>query len=396
LISLQNLKDVRVNLLGYRRETAANLSHLSVERIESIEDRGEVPTIYEVDALSRIYGIDADRLAEEPIRLEPGDAVETLASKGEFQGFNDTTKSRIVAVANAARDLTNLRALEGNEDLRNSFKRKNAKFILRKGCRPFQQGKDYAVKLRQALNLGRKPIPSVRDFVAEKFQDVTVLYANLGRTGPAGLSFIDHLRGVTLALNLEGKNKNPCVRRFSLLHELCHLLLDWNRMEPLAAISGYSGSPNHDSLPIEQRANAFAVRFLCPETVIKGIDKNTDLSNSKLGRTLASYGLPWAALRLYLRNENDVVLPEIQLPELTETWTAAEEPSGIERFPLQEVPPERRTVLAKTAACLYSAGKIPRDHFAELLDVTPSKDLESVLDFFGVDVPSDGLIAASA
>jgi len=108
---IENLKDVREKLLGYSRETAARLSRIAVERLASIEERGEVPTVFEADALSRIYGIDADLLADEPIQLAPGDGVVTLASRNELRGLDDVTRvpatnrelvERAVALATAA------------------------------------------------------------------------------------------------------------------------------------------------------------------------------------------------------------------------------------------------------------------------------------------------------
>ena len=391
---IENLKDVREKLLGYSRETAARLSRIAVERLASIEERGEAPTVFEADALSRIYGIDADLLADEPIQLAPGDGVVTLASRNELRGLDDVTRVRVVAAANAARDLASLRKLEGLEDHRARFRKEAPRLDASKTAPPFRQGAKCAADLRRKLKLRDAPISSLRDFVAERFPSIAVLYAELGGAGPAGLTFLDPLRGPTVVLNLEGKNKNPCVRRFSLAHELCHLLLDWNRLETVASISGYL---NESRLAVEQRANAFAVRLICPESVIKRlIAKDAHLSKPKTVQTLASYGLPYAALRLYLRNEGGVKLSEdpSSAPTALGTearWVAAEEPTGIEGFPLADVKPERRTEVARAAARLYSIGRIRRDQFADALGATPAADLESVLDFFALNLPAEDL-----
>jgi Zn-dependent peptidase ImmA (M78 family)/transcriptional regulator with XRE-family HTH domain len=389
---VENLKDIREKLLGYTREAAARMSHISVERLTRIEDKGDAPTVFEADALSRIYGIDADRLADDPIQLAKGDGVVTLASLDEFRALDDVTRMRSVAAANAARDLASLRHLETNEDGRDRFRRETPGLDAPKKLLPYQQGAKCAAELRNKLKLGNAPISSMRDFVAERFPSISVLYAELGGAGPAGLTFLDHLRGPTIVLNLEGKNKNPCVRRFSLAHELCHLFLDWNRLEPVATISGYL---NENQLEVEQRANAFAVRLICPQKVIQGlVAKDATLSDPETARVLASYGLPYGAIRLYLRNEGQVELPENPGPAFTilgteARWVAHEEPTGIEGFPLDEVKPERRTEVARVAARLYSVGRIRRDQFADALGITPAADLESVLDFFTLNVPSE-------
>jgi Zn-dependent peptidase ImmA (M78 family) len=392
-----NLGDIRAKLLGYRRETVARMAGIALERLEAIEEHGEIPSVFEVDALSRLYGIAPEILGEEPIRLAPGDSVVTLTSLEEFRGLDDVTRARVVAAANAARDLVELRKLAGSPDAREQLKRESPLIESKSGV-PYRQGALYASELRRRLNLGDSSIDSLRDLVAERFPSISVLTANLGGAGPAGLSFVDPLRGPTIVLNVEGKNKNPCVRRFSLAHELCHVLVDWNRHQSLAQISGYL---NESHLAVEQRANAFAVRFLCPEKVIKKLRDKRALEDVKTGRLLASYGLPYAALRLYLRNEADINLAEIPPPALsalgTEArWVAAEDPAGLSGFPLPEVPLERRTVVAHLAARLYSDGKIRRDRFADLLGVTPTADVESVLDFFAFDVPKPGNAASVA
>lgn len=56
------------------------------------------------------------------------------------------------------------------------------------------------------------------------------------------------------------------VRRFSLAHELCHLLIDGDRAVSLAIASG-PWAP----LDLEQRANAFAAAFLMPSELVGGV-----------------------------------------------------------------------------------------------------------------------------
>ncbi len=157
---------------------------------------------------------------------------------------------------------------------------------------------------------------------------------------------------------------------------------------------------NESHLAIEQRANAFAVRFLCPESMIKKLNPSS-IEDPKVIRLLAGYGLPYQALRLYLRNEASVELPEMSSSAVvafsTEArWVAAEDPTGLSGFPLSEVAPERRTDVARTAARLYSEGLIGRDRFADVLGVTPAADLESVLDFFALDLPKNAASVPAA
>lgn len=385
--SVNTLKDVRQKLLGYRLEAVAEFSRISRERLTQLEE-GAPPSVFEAEALSRVYGIDADILAEEPVHVAPGDGVATLMDLEEFRDLDDVTRLLIVAAANAARDLTRLEKMAGIPRSTQGMRLSN----LRANLSPFRQGGMHADEIRRSMPRASReePIPSLRDFVANKFSAVAVLYARLGSHGPAGLSFSDALRGPTIVLNLEGKNENPLVRRFSLAHELYHILVDWTRHEPLATISGYLSDTG---LEREQRANAFAVRLLCPESKIHSLRQRRGLFAEDAAQKLARYGLPYAALRLYLRNEASLELP-VQVPlslislGTEPRWILAEEPKGIAGFPLSEVPPERRARLAEVAAHLYSRGAIRRDAFADALGVSPASEIERVLDFFAVDPPA--------
>ena len=59
------------------------------------------------------------------------------------------------------------------------------------------------------------------------------------------------------------KNRTPQGRRFTLAHELCHLLLDREHGRPLAVASG-PWAPR----VVEKRANAFAAMFLMPKAML--------------------------------------------------------------------------------------------------------------------------------
>ena len=84
-----------------------------------------------------------------------------------------------------------------------------------------------------------------------------------------------HVRGVSIAgprhrpgifvNERHTSNAHEAGRRFTLAHELCHLLFDRERGRPLAVASG-PWAPR----AIEQRANAFAAMLLMPMSLVKG------------------------------------------------------------------------------------------------------------------------------
>jgi Zn-dependent peptidase ImmA (M78 family)/transcriptional regulator with XRE-family HTH domain len=383
--SYRNLKEVRENL-GYRHlETVARQARISIERLRAIEE-GTAPSVYEVEELGRVYGIDPEILADEPITLSPGDGVEVLTLRQEFRDVTDVVRTRIVAAANAARDLGSLRKLMGGGDARNEFssQRPTLKPPVKSDV-PHVQGTKLAAEFRTKLKLGAAPIPSVRDLILDRFPAITLLYADLSEEGPAGLSFVDPLRGPTIVLNLVGKNQNPLVRRFSLAHELGHMLVDW-KGQPLAVISGYLSDYG---LAVEQRANSFAVRLLCPRSQFDHIAPK--LPSRAALEEIGKFGLSYAAARLYARYTSGKDLPPTPPLDWSMSndsrWWSAEQPLGIDDFPLDGVPAERRTAVAEAAARAYSQGRIVRDRFADLLGTTPGANVEVVLDFFGLDAP---------
>ncbi|HVZ86650.1 MAG TPA: XRE family transcriptional regulator [Polyangia bacterium] len=383
--SYNNLKEVREGL-GYRSlETVARLARISTDRMCAIEG-GAPPSVYEVEELGRVYGIEPDILSDVPITLSPGDGVEVLTLRQEFRDVSDIVRTRIVAAANAARDLTSLRKILGRGDIRNEFNRQ--RLVLKpplKSDPPYLRGSKLAAEFRSKLRMGTDPVPSVRDLVLKQFPALTILYCDLSDEGPAGLSFVDAIRGPTIVLNLVGKNQNPVVRRFSLAHELCHMLVDW-KGEPLAIISGYLSD---NGLEIEQRANSFAVRLLCPPSRFDRIAPK--LPDRTALEEIGKFGLSYAAARLYTRYTSGKDLPPTPPPEWPisndSRWWDVERPLGIDDFPLEQVPAERRTAVAEAAARAYSEGRIGRDRFADLLGTTPGANVEVVLDFFGLDPP---------
>lgn len=381
--TLKNLKDVRERFLGYRPDTVARIAGISIERLEQIETDQAPATVFELEELCRIYGIDYELLLDRPIRLGPNDVVGAFASLDEFHEIGDLQRFRIIETANAAKEL---RSLETLLDLPPAADVRRIAFS--KESPPYRQGAQVAAKLREHLGLPAGPIPSIRDFVRESFPQVRVFYAELGRDDPAGVSFADEHTGPVVVLNLIGKNKNPAVRRFSLAHELGHLLMDHPRGKPVAILSGYQ---TESGLAIERRANAFAIRLLCPPGQLASLAEE----GVEAAKTLMQdYGMHYAAARLYLRNERKGLLPE-QMPQslvgswIDQRWEAAERPDGLFDFPIERVPPERRTYLAAVASQAYSRGKISRNQFADLLRVPPTEEVEQILDFFVLAPPEE-------
>jgi Zn-dependent peptidase ImmA (M78 family) len=374
------LESIRTRLVKLSVATAAQEAGLSVERLRAIE-HGSAASVLEIERLGAVYGVDPDALWDDTVTIADDDGVVVLTRLDEFAEVSEHTRVRILRAANAARDLLSVRSLL---DDNMTPARLSAPADV-----PYAEGAEIAKQLRRQLGLGVGPIHSVRDLVATSFPWIGLMYARLGSVNtPAGLSFVDSTRGPAIVLNLDGKNANPLVRRVSLAHELCHMLVDAHQGSSLAMISGFLSDTG---LAREQRANGFAVRLLCPETVVQRLSQVREEDAARV--LIEEYGMPYAAARLYLHNEAKTYLPanppEALGPSLEPRAEVldAEAPRGTADFPLTEVPVERRGVLAHAASRAYAAGLLARDAYARMLGVTPAASVESVLGYFELDVP---------
>lgn len=379
ITTLGSLREVRERLLRFSFDFVVRRTEIARERLSALESGAAHLTVSEADVLSRLYGIDDDALAEAPIEVPRNTVPGTLGCIDEFLDIGDSTRADVVRVALAARDVVRLRGLLELPPPQ------VPQFHPTHSDVPFETGRDAANRVRQDLGPFGGPIVSMRDWVREHLPGVAVLYASLGDYGPAGLTFAGDMFGPAIVLNLDGKNTNPSVRRFSLAHEVYHLLVDWERTEPLAVLSGYL---DESQLAREQRANSFAIRFLCPERELLAIKGSPERVAEQI---MLSMGLHYQATRLYMRNERKEQMPAIPPTAITgaeANWERSELPDGIDGFPITRVPTERRTIVARLAAQAYSEHRIRRDRFADFLGVTPAEKVERVLDFFGLDVPS--------
>jgi len=384
--TFSGLRELRERHLGFAQDFVARRTGLALDRLAKLE-AGEAPTAFEAEQLAVLYGIDAESLVEEPIRLSGADSLTLLAQHDEFREVSSDTRALILRAAQAARDAVLLRRLAGEADGAEAFARRSPPPQHARRAAPFQQGAEAAQWLRRTLPLEPGPIPSLRDLVRESFPEVVLLHAHLGRDGVSGLAFADRLRGPTLVLNLDGKNENPLVRRFSLAHELAHLVLDWNRTEPFGALSGFR---DDGRLDVEQRANAFAIRLLCPEHELLQL-LAAATPEQAIVQLAERWGMHFDAARTYLRNvahvevQRDPTQAELGA-SVRARWASAEDPE-LGAFPIANLPPERVSEVARVSALAYVKGAISRDRFARALGATPESDVERVLDFYSLDAP---------
>ena len=126
----------------------------------------------------------------------------------------------------------------------------------------WEQGYDLAESLHDVLDL------------AGDWVDIRILIRNLGihqlwrelnDTGIRGCSIVGPEHRPSIVINRSSRySRSPVGVRFTIAHELCHLLYDRSHARNLAIASG-PWAP----MSIEKRANAFAAMFLMPPDLIE-------------------------------------------------------------------------------------------------------------------------------
>ena len=138
---------------------------------------------------------------------------------------------------------------------------------------------------------------------------VRVRKVNLGERGPRGVALAgDDLRP-TILINLDDvRNSSRGGRRFTLAHELCHILFDRSSARALAHSSTPWASPS-----VEQRANAFAAMLLMPPSRTDlPLEMALEELKQAVNRLADKLKVGRVALKRHLANINQISADELQ------------------------------------------------------------------------------------
>lgn len=148
---------------------------------------------------------------------------------------------------------------------------------------PYLEGYELAMSLHDYLSTDLATIRPVDiDKTIEKM-GIDIASIELQDKATTGVAIVRAQGGSTVLIN-ENNERNATAqgRRFTMAHELCHILIDHELGRPLALASGPWTSPK-----IEQRANAFAAMFLMPKDIIEGILKDSpDVTVTQVSSTM--------------------------------------------------------------------------------------------------------------
>ena len=129
---------------------------------------------------------------------------------------------------------------------------------------PWENGYRLALDLLDDLSLADQLGPFDLDGLLARWQ-VALRDETLGQDGPLGVALAGPDLMPTIVINHDHlMNQHDYGRRFTIAHELCHLLFDRDRTQRIAHSSG-QWAP----LVVEQRANAFAAMLLMPPSAVR-------------------------------------------------------------------------------------------------------------------------------
>jgi Zn-dependent peptidase ImmA (M78 family) len=362
---------------------------LAPGRLARLEDGSEPMDSATLDQLCGFFGVPAEEVAAglpvadvlEPVRI----LLKTSAS------VSNAARAEIARVAAARRDVKALERALGEADryqsLRGQFKHEGAYLDAGAGWRV---GKELAAQLREHLGLASdKPVPSMRDLVASL--GIELVAANLSDAHAAGFSLADRAHGPAIVVNMRGANHNPWVRRFSIAHELCHVLHD-ELVHAETPVQLYEEA----EVGHEPRANAFAAHFLAPDEgvqeLLQALPAPTPLAEQAI-QLMRRFGINFKAACWRLKHAWNVPREELAAlkgvptePHPDSPWRAAEAIWDAAFFPCPSVPLERRGLLRRMVAAAWSKGVIGRGEAVHLLQAAPDEPLEALLDVGDVEV----------
>lgn len=185
------------------------------------------------------------------------------------------------------------------------------------GYPAYYQGYFLAGQAREILGFGNGPLPVSLREICEDDLGLPLIQMELGEqiagaTIQVTTGYTDTSEGDTehlvraIVINLSGRNRNTFVRRSTLAHELGHLLYDPpSRLNQLRVDDYEEVEKNADQVVdfVEQRANAFGVEFIAPQTAVRDVY----LSSVQEGvdRVIDSFGISFTAARYQIWNALD-------------------------------------------------------------------------------------------
>jgi Zn-dependent peptidase ImmA (M78 family)/transcriptional regulator with XRE-family HTH domain len=355
--------------LGLTQTTVAGAAKVDLLDIERAETPGQQASIALLEKVAVVLGLDERLLAFDPTTgadYELAARLRTMhGNVGPGTEFDERT---VVHLAEAGW------VISTQDRLRD--------WLLPPGSWPgFDQSADYgsreqpawrvgyelASTARRRLGLGNEPIASLRKVVEETL-GIPVVQIALPPAIAGATVAVKERRGVVL--NTVGMHSNVWVRRFTLAHELGHLLFDPAQRLLSVRVDSFEAlhlSPDQVRDEVEQRANAFAIAFLAPPDGVRGIvgppETTRELTIDDLRKVITTYGISATAGRYHVENSywRSHKIPNGRIEEWPADDQQAAEDWSLDYFIPRATPPSRRGRIAGLVVAAVDRGLISDD-----------------------------------
>ncbi len=248
----QRLREAR-DASELTQEEVARQLDLSRSSVAQIELGHRAVSGLELDRLARLYGRDIrDFLASE---FQPGDSVIALFRAEPVIAGRAEVLDKLrdcIALSRALANLESLLGLDRSMPVVPAY----SPGSLRSRGQAIEQGARVAAEERRRLGLGERPLGEVEELLED--QGIRTAVIDLPEE-VSGLALME--RGLSLSV-VVNRRHHHLRRRFSLVHEYAHLLLDRDRRGTISLAS------ERDELS-EVRANSFAAGLLMPEEGVR-------------------------------------------------------------------------------------------------------------------------------
>lgn len=296
---------LRRELLGLSIEQVAKQVGIEAHLVEDAENKYSRTPIRVLEKLARSLGLDEKLISFE--RGAGGDNQTAVALRRTVRGNVDFSPSLLLDLGEATWVISTQTRIRNWLTLNSDFNWKNIRTpstqVGEENYSATEHGQYLARATRQRLGLGDgDTINSLSDLCENKL-GIPVIHIPLPKT-LAGLTIINS-SAAGIVINSQGANDNIWVKRFTIAHELAHLLFDseeFLRQIHLDSYSQLTPLSNFKVESVEIRANAFASEFLAPMLAVEDEFKkhyaqaaNSDAINDGLRAVMERFGINYTA-----------------------------------------------------------------------------------------------------
>jgi Zn-dependent peptidase ImmA (M78 family)/transcriptional regulator with XRE-family HTH domain len=367
--------------LGLEHKTLSKTSHVSVPMLKSIEENSESISITEYERVARALGIDDRQLFFNS--SERGDAnlavrLRSLRSDKSLKLSSVAALSEAAWVISTQNRLLEWLDLKSNEGLK--FER--SAIYGQPGYPSWQHGQLLAQRTRQMLKLGSGPIDSLRDLCEKKLQ-IPVIQVEMDSNICGATISTNGVRGIVV--NLNGENSNVWIRRFTVAHELGHLLWDTEERLKSLRVDNYEDQKIENITDtsvdyVEQRANSFAAEFLAPQS---SVEATYNQSSNSVRAVMEKFGASYTLVKYQIWNSKDrsIKIESLKAEDRSHTddWEGQEN-FAIDYFKPTSTPPSRRGQFANLTIKALKANLLSRQTAASYLCIEEN-ELDSAVEF---------------